>query len=110
MPVASIEPLLTYLSAGDVEDAAALPGVSEKIIGLAVAGIQQAYSNAFTLMFLVSIAFGGCSIIAAWFTPAIEGMYTNDVMRKLHQGYGDRSRTAAVGNKQVEEIEHKEAI
>ena len=83
--------------------------MTNRILGIAVEALTAAYSNAFTLLFLVTIAFGGLSIIAAWFTPAIEDKYTNDVMRRLHKGYGDRSRTTGANEKVKDiEAEHKE--
>lgn len=81
----SIEELLADLNAGDLTDAATVPGVTTKILGIAGAGIQAAYSNAFTLIFLVTIAFGGVSCIAAFFSPEIEKHYTGSVVRRLHR-------------------------
>lgn len=106
LPPSSVEPLLGALGAGDATAAAKVPGATKQILGLAVVSLQAAYSNAFTLVFLVTIAFGACSTIAAFFAPEIEKYYTGDVMRRLHiQGKraveSDSDATKA-------EVEHKE--
>ena len=72
VPLKGIEPLLGALGAGDAAAAAKIPGVTPKLIGLAVVDLQHAYSNAFSLVFLVTIAFGAVSTIAAFFAPQIE--------------------------------------
>ena len=84
LPASSVEPLLGALGAGDATAAAKVPGVTKQILALGVVSLQAAYSNAFTLVFLVTIAFGACSTIAAFFAPEIEKYYTGDVMRRLH--------------------------
>ena len=67
--------------------------------------LQAAYSNAFTLVFLVTIAFGACSTIASFFAPEIEKYYTGDVMRRLHlQGKGAPGRETEA----KAEMEHQE--
>ena len=101
LPVASVEPLLTALSAGNSAAILKVPGVNKNIIGVAAVQVKAAYSNAFTLLFLVTLAFGGIAIIAAWFTPALEDRYTNDVMRRLHKTGKD---------KQAESVSEKAAI
>jgi hypothetical protein len=106
VPPKSVEPLLTALGAGDATGAAQVPGVTKQTLGLAVESLQAAYSNAFTLVFLVTIAFGTCSTIASFFAPQIEKYYTGDVMRRLHlQGKRAPGAESDV-NKEV--VEHKE--
>lgn len=103
LPVASVEPLLEALTAQNLPAAEKIAG-STKILHLAVAGVEVAYANAFTLLFLVTISFGGCSCIAAWFSPVIEKHYSGDVVRRLH--VVGKSNTQNVGDKQ--DVEHKE--
>lgn len=90
LPLASLEPLLTDLAAGDVAAAAKLPGVTKQILELAGAKLTVAYRHAFELVYLVSLAWGLLSCIAAFFTPSIEDLYTDEVMRQLHKTYGER--------------------
>ena len=91
LPKTSIPTFITALSAGDLADLTKVPGVTKKIIEVGVVALQGAYSNAFTLVFLVTIAFGGISTIAAFFTPSIEKYYSNDVMRRIHHFGQDRN-------------------
>lgn len=103
----SIEPLLGALNARDAAGAAAVPGVTQKILGLAVVSLQAAYSNAFALVFLVTIAFGSISTIAAFFAPEIEKYYSGDVMRRLHM-QGKRAAAAESSDEEKPEVEYKE--
>ncbi|KAK5717217.1 hypothetical protein LTR15_009106 [Elasticomyces elasticus] len=84
LPSASLEPLLSALSVGNIEAAEAIPGVTHYILLVAASTMKAAYSDAFTLLFLVTLAFGGVSCITAYFTPALEHRYTEDVIRRLH--------------------------
>lgn len=45
------------------------------MLGVASTTIQAAYANAFSLLFLVTLAFGLPSCIAAYYSPVIERMY-----------------------------------
>jgi hypothetical protein len=106
LPPTSVEPLLEALAASDAAAAAKVPGITKPLLGLAVVDLQAAYSNAFSLVFLVTIAFGAISTIAAFFAPQIEKYYSGDVMRRLHiQGKkaavnGDVAEKAAVEQKE----------
>ncbi|KAK5022839.1 hypothetical protein LTR13_011403 [Exophiala sideris] len=57
LPLTSIEPLFTALSSGNSGAIAAMPGVTQSITAVAVAGIKLAYSKAFTAVYLVTLAF-----------------------------------------------------
>ena len=106
LPATSVEPLLEALAASNAAAAAKVPGVTKPLLGLAVVDLQAAYSNAFSLVFLVTIAFGAISTIAAIFAPQIEKYYSGDVMRRLHiQG-----KKAAVNKHDAEKaaVEQKE--
>ena len=107
VPATSIEPLLEALGAGDATAAAKVPGVTMNTIGLAVVDLQAAYSNAFSLVFLVTIAFGATSTIASFFAPQIEKYYTGDVMRRLHV-QGKKKAVAADHDVEKEAVEHRE--
>ncbi|KAK3668757.1 hypothetical protein LTR22_000237 [Elasticomyces elasticus] len=84
LPSASLAPLLSALSVGNIEAAETIPGVTQHILLVAASTMKAAYSDAFTLLFLVTLAFGGVSCITAYFTPALEHRYTEDVIRRLH--------------------------
>lgn len=84
LPATSVEELLEAIASGSVSTLEAVPGVSENIIGVAVASTKLAYTKSFELIFLVSIAFGGAAVIAACFSPKIEDRLTHDVVRRLH--------------------------
>lgn len=48
--------------------------------------VKSAYSDSFKVVFLVSIAFGACFVVAALMTPNVETRLTGEVARKLVKG------------------------
>lgn len=80
--------LIEYLVAVDIEDAMKVPGVTQGILNTAALTLHEAYSNAFEVVYLVTLSWGILSCIAAWFTPSIEDLYTDEVMRQLRDGFG----------------------
>lgn len=77
-----------------------MPGVSEEIIGVAVASTQLSYAKTLHLIFLVSTAFGGAAVIAGLITPKIKDRLTHDVVRSLYveglMGYKEK-KTKGLG-------------
>ena len=106
LPPTSVEPLLEALGASDAAAAAEVPGVTKQLLGLAVVDLQAAYSNAFGLVFLVTIAFGAISFLASFFAPQIEKYYTGDVMRRLHVQGKKTAKNEHDAEKAA--VEHKE--
>lgn len=93
LPPASVPKLIEDLVNNDVTDALKVPGVTEKILGVAAAAFTKSYENAFETVYLVTLAWGILSCIAAWFTPSIEDLYTDEVMRQLRDGFGEERET-----------------
>lgn len=89
LPPASLKPLLQDLTANDVTDALKLPGVTLPILEVAAETLKLTYEKAFETVYLVTLVWGILSCIAAWFTPSIEDLYTDEVMRQLRDGFGE---------------------
>ncbi|KAF2165680.1 hypothetical protein M409DRAFT_23970 [Zasmidium cellare ATCC 36951] len=95
LPVASVKPFLTALESGNKSAIAQVPGVTTSVIGVAVETTKWSYSNAFSLVFLVTLAFGICSCIVAFFSAEVEKYYTDDVVRQLDRGFFGKHRAAS---------------
>lgn len=83
LTASSAESFVGAYTAGDVAALQKIPGITDAIIATGTAAIKQAYSKAFSMVFLASIAFGGCAIIAALFVPNVDDRMTHDVVRRL---------------------------
>lgn len=84
LPASSVVPFLTALEAGDSTTLASVPGVTKTIISVGAAALKLSYSKAFIIVYLVSIACGVLSVIAAWFTPSLEDrIHSHAVVRRL---------------------------
>lgn len=81
LPAASLPSLFTALTTGNFT---AVEGATPTIIAAAAGANQEAYTQSFRTVYLVSLAFGGLGIIAACNAPNIEKFFTEDIARKLH--------------------------
>lgn len=82
-PPTSIPGLLAALASGSAYALEAIPEISPNIIEVASVGYKEAYSGAFKIVFLASIPFGVCSMIAAFFFVNIDERLSHDVVRRL---------------------------
>ncbi|KAJ5377946.1 uncharacterized protein N7496_005355 [Penicillium cataractarum] len=60
-----------------------IPGITEKIILAVTDAVKTAYSESFSTVFLVSITFGGLSIIAALASVSVDDKLDNVIAAKL---------------------------
>lgn len=106
LPLTSVEPLLQALSSGN-DAIAAVPGVTQRIVEIAVAAMKTAYFKAFKVVYVTSLAFGCCAVIASWWTPRVEDRLTHDVVRRLAaSGHGNLQPVADPESKAtVEQLE-----
>lgn len=95
LPVTSVKPFLLALESGETSMVAKVPGVTTKVLAAATETMKWSYSNAFSLVFLVTLAFGICSCIVAFFSPEVERHYSNDVVRQLDRGFFGRRRVVS---------------
>ncbi|CAK7202848.1 hypothetical protein SEUCBS139899_005575 [Sporothrix eucalyptigena] len=83
LPESSLSAFLTAYTASNTTALYAIPGVNSTILAAAGAGLQQAYSQSFSIVYLATIAFGGCAVISALFAPNMDDKMTDEVARKL---------------------------
>lgn len=77
---------VALLAAAKVNTAAAyarVPGISDAVKAAAALAVKLSYVSAFKLVYLVAIAFGGLSIIAAFCTISTDTSLKND-SRAVH--------------------------
>ncbi len=68
----SVAPELIQAAALNTADAyAEVPGINDRIIAAAGMAVKYAYVDAFKLVYLVALAFGGLAIVAACCTQSI---------------------------------------
>jgi hypothetical protein len=67
------------------------PGITEKIILAITEAVKTAYSQSFSTVFLVSITFGGLSLIAALASVSVDDKLDNAIAAKL-SGVGAAKR------------------
>lgn len=72
----SISHIIEAMLAGSTSE---LAGFSSKILGIATAGIKEAFSHALRIVYLVSIAFGVLGAVCVAFSKNVDNLMTNKV-------------------------------
>ncbi|KAE8146978.1 siderophore iron transporter [Aspergillus avenaceus] len=96
LPQSSLTELLTAVSASDAAAMKSVPGMTSQILALVSDAVKTAYSESFRTVFLVTIAFGGLSVMAAVCTVSVDSKLNNEVAAKL--GGGEESLDFEKGN------------
>lgn len=81
LPKSSLAAVLEAVS--ESTSMAKIPGITEKIILAVTDAVKTAYSESFSTVFLVSITFGGLSIIAALASVSVDDKLDNVIAAKL---------------------------
>ncbi|EON65856.1 hypothetical protein W97_05098 [Coniosporium apollinis CBS 100218] len=102
--------VVSFIEALTSRSAAALgavEGITPAIIAAGAKAVQTVYADAFRLVYLVSLAFGGISIIAAIFVRSVDDALTSQVAVKLgapHLLPGHGTGDAGVISKEIDEV------
>lgn len=72
-----------------------VPGLTPRILEVAVEANKTAYSKSFQVVYLAAIAFGALSIVAAFCAPNVDEFWTDNVSRRLH-GRGLENKAVVV--------------
>lgn len=88
LSVEVVPTFLQYLAAGNKKGLLTLPGVTPEILQTVFAAATSAYAKSYQLIYLVSLAFGGTTIIFALLVDgkALDAKMTSDIARKLQSG------------------------
>lgn len=83
LSAATVKEVLTYGLTGQVTALAKLTEIPVSRLSAYVDAIQQANITAFRMVFFSSLAFGGISIVCAFFVRSFNSHFTNNVARRL---------------------------
>lgn len=80
--------LLQNISLGNTDGILKLPGMTPQILQTVLAAATSAFAKSYQLIYLVSLAFGGTTIIFALLVDgkALDAKMTTDIARKLQTG------------------------
>ncbi|CAK7200156.1 hypothetical protein SEUCBS139899_002846 [Sporothrix eucalyptigena] len=98
IPEQVLEEVLAGLAAGQES----FPDVPVAEVAEIANAYQTAYAKSFQVVYLVSIAFGVLSIIAAFFSPNLEHRFTSEVARRLHGTDIDKKEAEALNGTEDE--------
>lgn len=86
LPEDSLPTLLTDVAMANLGALSEIPGATTRVVEVALAGAMRSYTNAYQLLYLVSLAFGFCSIIAAVVVNSqrMNQVLTSQIVRKMH--------------------------
>ncbi|KAI9718535.1 MAG: hypothetical protein M1812_003986 [Candelaria pacifica] len=83
LPSSSLSALFAAIKIGTPEALQAVPGITPTILAAITEPLKTAYSQSFKIVYLTSIAFGGCAIVAACFAKDVDTLMTDQVARRL---------------------------
>ena len=92
----TVSALISDLMAGDGAAAAALPGVTDAVLASAVDGFKWGYQHVFRIVYLATLGFGGCGLIAAPFVKDVSHLFTDHVAVSLEQRQETSDKTVEV--------------
>ncbi|KAI9785955.1 MAG: hypothetical protein M1839_008221 [Geoglossum umbratile] len=101
LPSSSLPDLFAGIYAGSLAN---VPGISNETLAAIEEPIKTAYAKSLSVVFLATIAFGCLLVVAALFTPNVEGYLTGEVARKLVRGRqvpGDPSSPSGISGHPV---------
>jgi len=80
------------------------PGITSEVVNSLYSAYQKAYSKSFQVVYLASVAFGICAIVAAFFSPNMEHRFDGQVARRLHGRDIKKKEDAMVQQKSIEKV------
>ena len=98
LPESSLPALFAAIASGKSTAFATVPGITAQILAALGLAEQDAFAGAIKVIFLVTIAFGACGIIASFFIKNLDHLLTGEVIRKLHDRNVNTVTEAIVGD------------
>ena len=84
LPTSSVPKFMADLAIGS--SFTDVPGITNQIIAIGVRANKVAYANAYSTVFLTSIAFTGIALISALMLPDVDALLSSKVASTLHKG------------------------
>ena len=85
LPASSVPALFAAMTNGTTAAFDAVPGINPKILGAFAEATKHAYTHAFKVVYLSSLAFAGIAIVASQFVTDIDKYMTNFVNKTIHK-------------------------
>jgi hypothetical protein len=85
LPSSSVPDLLTALGNGTTAALQTVPGVNQRVLDALSLANKSAYSRAFKIVYLATLAFTGVGMIAAFFIVDIDDLLTGYVNKTVHR-------------------------
>lgn len=79
------EQLIAALAGGNTAAANAVPGVNATVLSVGTVALRKASVDAFQVVFLASIAFGGLAFVTACLARDVDDKLSHDIIRRLDQ-------------------------
>lgn len=83
LPVSSVPAFLDGYATGNFTG---VEGLTDTIVAVGAAAYKEASAQAYSTVFLVSLAFSGIAIILSFWSPNVDDKMTDDVAAVMHQG------------------------
>jgi hypothetical protein len=85
LPASSLPKFMSFL-ASNQSHLTQVPGVNATIIGAGIEAYKEAHAQAYSTVYLSTLAFSGLGVIFSLMTPEIESRLNNDISCKLDVG------------------------
>jgi hypothetical protein len=85
LPASSVPQLFAAMANGTTAAFESVPGITPSILAAFELATKHAYSHAFKIVYLSSLAFAGIAIVAALFVIDVDKYMTNFVNKTIHK-------------------------
>lgn len=85
LPEASVSTYIQALGAGDQSAMKAVEGMTDVIMAAGAEAYKVANAEAYSTVYLCTLAFSGLGIILSFFTPNVDGRMTGDIAAVIHK-------------------------
>lgn len=92
LPADSVAPYLEALSAGAADAISSIPGMTDHIMAVGTEAYKVASAQAYSTVYLCSLAFSGLGLVLSFFTPNVDDRMTNEVAAVIYKADSDLKR------------------
>ncbi|KAI9767505.1 MAG: hypothetical protein M1835_007033 [Candelina submexicana] len=104
LPSTSLPALFAAFKIGTPEALQTVPGITPAVVAAVTEPLKTAYAQSFKVVYLASIAFGGCAIVAACFARDVDRLMTDKVARVLRGvDHSDDGSSGDAGEEKAED-------
>lgn len=85
LPESSLKDLFAAMQVGTPAALETIPGIDATILGAFAEAVKLAYTHAFKVVYLSSLAFAGIAIVASFFVRDVDKFMTDYVNKVIHK-------------------------